>query len=195
MRGVVLVTGGCGFIGSHFVRHLLATYPDYDVVNLDRLTYAGNPTNLADVAAQVAANRQGVSDLLALAARYTEPVVAAYLEYVQDAAEQKVRQALEPVLSEIISAVRRVIEDATPEVTADIFYSGLILTGGGALLHGLPERLQNDLRLKVKVPEDPLTTVALGAGRLLDEPEQLQRASLRLDAPVWEQAEKLAVNW
>ncbi|MGD9633803.1 MAG: hydantoinase B/oxoprolinase family protein [Pirellulales bacterium] len=51
--------------------------------------------NLADVAAQVAANRQGASDLLALAARYTEPVVAAYLEYVQDAAEQKVRQALE----------------------------------------------------------------------------------------------------
>lgn len=50
--------------------------------------------NLADVAAQVAANRQGASDLIALVARYTEPVVAAYLEYVQDAAEEKVRQAL-----------------------------------------------------------------------------------------------------
>jgi len=50
--------------------------------------------NLADVAAQVAANRQGTVDLLALVARYTEPVVAAYLEYVQDAAEQKVHQAL-----------------------------------------------------------------------------------------------------
>jgi rod shape-determining protein MreB len=107
----------------------------------------------------------------------------------------EVRQALEPVLSEIISAVRRVIEDATPEITADIYYSGLILTGGGALLHGLPERLQNDLKLKVTVPADPLATVALGAGRLLEEPEQLQRASLRLDAPVWEHAEKLAVNW
>ena len=107
----------------------------------------------------------------------------------------EVRQALEQVLSEIISAVRRVIEDATPDVTADIYYSGLILTGGGALLHGLPERLQNDLHLKVTVPADPLTTVALGAGRLLEEPDHLQRASLRLDAPVWEQAEKLAVNW
>ena len=107
----------------------------------------------------------------------------------------EVRQALEPVLSEIISAVRRVIEDATPEVTADIYYSGLTLTGGGALLHGLPERLQNDLHLKVTVPADPLTTVALGAGRLLEEPDHLQRVSLRLDAPVWEQSEKLAVNW
>jgi rod shape-determining protein MreB len=107
----------------------------------------------------------------------------------------EVRQALEPVLSEIISAVRRVIEDATPEVTADIYYSGLILTGGGALLHGLTERLESDLHLKVTVPEDPLATVALGAGRLLDEPERLQRASLRLDAPVWEQAQPLVVNW
>ena len=107
----------------------------------------------------------------------------------------EVRQALEQVLSEIISAVRRVIEDATPDVTADIYYSGVVLTGGGALLHGLPERLQNDLRLKVTVPADPLTTVALGAGRLLEEPDRLQRASLRLDAPVWEQAESLAVNW
>jgi dTDP-glucose 4,6-dehydratase len=47
----VLVTGGAGFIGSHFVRHLLTTHPDHAVVNLDKLTYAGNPANLADVAA------------------------------------------------------------------------------------------------------------------------------------------------
>ncbi len=47
----VLVTGGAGFIGSHFIRHLLRTYPDCGVVNLDKLTYAGNPANLADVAA------------------------------------------------------------------------------------------------------------------------------------------------
>lgn len=63
------------------------------------LTKASYPSrnvaaNLADLAAQVAANRQGAAELAALVARYTEPVVAAYLEYVQDAAEQKVRQAL-----------------------------------------------------------------------------------------------------
>jgi dTDP-glucose 4,6-dehydratase len=45
----VLVTGGAGFIGSHFVRHLLRTHPEYRVVNLDKLTYAGNPANLAEV--------------------------------------------------------------------------------------------------------------------------------------------------
>jgi dTDP-glucose 4,6-dehydratase len=45
----LLVTGGAGFIGSNFIRHLLHTHPDDRVVNLDKLTYAGNPANLADV--------------------------------------------------------------------------------------------------------------------------------------------------
>ena len=106
----------------------------------------------------------------------------------------EVSGALEPILSEIISAVQRVIEEAKPEATADIYYSGLLLTGGTALLNGMAERLQNDLDLKVTTAEDPLTTVAAGAGRLLAEPEKLQRAALRLDVPVWEDAEKLVVN-
>lgn len=45
----VLITGGCGFIGSNFVRHTLENYPDYKIVNLDKLTYAGNPGNLTGV--------------------------------------------------------------------------------------------------------------------------------------------------
>lgn len=45
----ILVTGGCGFIGSNFVRHILKRYPDYRVINLDALTYAGNPENLRDI--------------------------------------------------------------------------------------------------------------------------------------------------
>ena len=45
----ILITGGCGFIGSHFVRHLYNKYPNYHIFNLDLLTYAGNPENLADI--------------------------------------------------------------------------------------------------------------------------------------------------
>ncbi|MCD1296117.1 dTDP-glucose 4,6-dehydratase [Methanocella sp. CWC-04] len=45
----LLVTGGCGFIGSNFIRHMLNKYPDYEIVNLDKLTYAGNPDNLKDI--------------------------------------------------------------------------------------------------------------------------------------------------
>ena len=46
----ILITGGCGFIGSNFIRHLFRAYPDYRITNLDALTYAGNPENLSDIA-------------------------------------------------------------------------------------------------------------------------------------------------
>ncbi len=49
MNNTVLVTGGCGFIGANFIRLALATRPDWQVINLDKLTYAGNPENLAEV--------------------------------------------------------------------------------------------------------------------------------------------------
>src|SRR3990167_7737728 len=45
----LLITGGCGFIGSNFIRHILNKYPDYKITNLDKLTYCGNPQNLRDV--------------------------------------------------------------------------------------------------------------------------------------------------
>ncbi len=45
----ILVTGGCGFIGSNFIRHILNKYPDYEIINLDELTYAGNTENLKDI--------------------------------------------------------------------------------------------------------------------------------------------------
>jgi dTDP-glucose 4,6-dehydratase len=45
----LLVTGGSGFIGSNFIRHMLGQYPDYKIINLDKMTYAGNPDNLKDV--------------------------------------------------------------------------------------------------------------------------------------------------
>ena len=45
----ILVTGGAGFIGSNFIRHILAKYPDYRVTNLDKLTYCGNLENLKDI--------------------------------------------------------------------------------------------------------------------------------------------------
>ena len=80
-------------------------------------------------------------------------------------------------------------------MTADIYQTGLILTGGGALLAGMAERLRDELRLHVTVADDPLSAVALGAGRLLAEPERLQRVAIREDVPVWEAEQALVVNW
>jgi rod shape-determining protein MreB len=107
----------------------------------------------------------------------------------------EVREALEPVVTEIINGARRAIEESKPDVTADIYQTGLLLTGGGALLGGLAERLQKELRLHVAVAEEPLAAVAQGAGRLLTDKEKLQRAAIREDVPVWEAQQELVVNW
>ena len=107
----------------------------------------------------------------------------------------EIAEALDPVLAEIVAGARRIIEESQPEVTADIYQTGLILTGGGALLAGMAERLRDELRLHVTVADDPLAAVALGAGRLLAEPERLQRVAIREDVPVWEASEELVVNW
>lgn len=113
---------------------------------------------------------------------------------VQITAEE-VREAIEPVINEIVVGVRRVIEDAQPEAVADIYYSGMILTGGGSLLKGLKTRLQSELQLRATMPEDPISTVAMGAGILLSEPEQLYRCAIRQNLPVWQEAEELVVSW
>jgi rod shape-determining protein MreB len=107
----------------------------------------------------------------------------------------EVGEALEPIVTEIVEAVRRAIEESKPDVTADIYQTGLILTGGGALLGGMAERLQKELRLHVAVADDPLGAVALGAGRLLTSKARLQRVAIREDIPVWESEQALVVNW
>jgi rod shape-determining protein MreB len=113
---------------------------------------------------------------------------------VQITAEE-VREALEPVINEIVTGVRRVIEDAAPEAVADIYYSGMILTGGGSLLKGLRHRLQTELELRAIMTEDPISTVVRGAGILLDAPEHLHRCAIRANLPVWQEAEELVVSW
>ncbi|HKE56794.1 MAG TPA: rod shape-determining protein [Pyrinomonadaceae bacterium] len=115
--------------------------------------------------------------------------------YAVTITNDEVREALEPVLTEIVGGIRRVIEEAQPEAVADIYYSGLILTGGGSLLKGMKSRLHDELKLHVRTPEDPISAVVLGAGSLLTAPEQLYRCALRPDLPVWEASEELVVSW
>jgi len=52
-KQTILVTGGAGFIGTNFIRHTLSKHPDWRIVNLDAVTYAGNPANLADLAEKI----------------------------------------------------------------------------------------------------------------------------------------------
>ena len=87
----------------------------------------------------------------------------------------EVRQALEEPLHDIIDAVRTTLDRTPPELAGDIMDRGLVLTGGGALLRGLDERLRHETGMPVHLAEDPLHSVAIGAGRCVEEFDALNQ--------------------
>jgi rod shape-determining protein MreB len=82
---------------------------------------------------------------------------------------EEVRAALEPDVAEIMSAVQSTLEEAPPELAADITKEGIVVAGGGALLRGFSERIERETGMPVRIAEDPLMCVALGAGQALEE--------------------------
>jgi len=88
----------------------------------------------------------------------------------------EVHEALEPAVGQITDAVRETLEETPPELSADIGKRGIVLAGGGVLLNGLPQRLRAETGLPVQLVEEPLTCVAVGAGRCLDEFAAIARA-------------------
>ncbi|RTZ59720.1 MAG: rod shape-determining protein [Gammaproteobacteria bacterium] len=85
----------------------------------------------------------------------------------------EVYQAISDPLTTIVDAIRVALEQAPPEISADIAEKGMVVAGGGALLRDLDQRLMDETGLPVIVAEDPLTCVARGCGRALDEIESL----------------------
>jgi len=92
--------------------------------------------------------------------------------------EVEIREALAPVLSEIIDAIVEVLEEAPPELTADIIEHGILLTGGGGSLPGLDRLIVERTRVPVIVADDPLTTVVRGTGKVLDDATLLSRVKV-----------------
>jgi rod shape-determining protein MreB len=80
----------------------------------------------------------------------------------------EVREALSEPISQIIDAVRMSLERTPPELASDILDRGIILSGGGALLRGLDQRLREETNLPINVVEDPLTCVVRGTGKVLE---------------------------
>ena len=80
----------------------------------------------------------------------------------------EVRQAIQEQTDAIVAAVKAALEQTPPELAADIVDQGIYLTGGGALLKGLDELLKQETSLPIKIADDPLAAVALGAGMALD---------------------------
>jgi rod shape-determining protein MreB len=90
---------------------------------------------------------------------------------------QEVREALVEPLNTIVDAVRVTLERCPPELSADLVDRGIVLAGGGALLRGLDRLLTEETGLPVHVAEDPLSAVAEGTGKVLNELSFLQKVA------------------
>jgi len=94
--------------------------------------------------------------------------------------DSDIREALNDPITSIVNAVKTALESTPPELAADIAEKGIVLAGGGSLLHGLDTLIALETHLKVRVADDPLSCVVLGIGKALDELELLK--TVRLEA-------------
>ncbi len=92
--------------------------------------------------------------------------------------DEEIRDALSEPVATITEAVRMALERTPPELSADIMDRGIVLSGGGALLRGLDQRLRSDTGLPVVLADDPLAAVVLGTGRMLEDMDLLRKVTL-----------------
>ncbi|MFN3396311.1 MAG: rod shape-determining protein [Thermodesulfovibrionales bacterium] len=92
--------------------------------------------------------------------------------------ETEIREALHEPISIILDTVKVTLENTPPELAADIVDRGIVLAGGGALLRGLDLLIKEETGLPVIVPEDPLTAVVRGVGKMLEEIELLKKIAI-----------------
>lgn len=88
---------------------------------------------------------------------------------------EEVREALEDSITTIVASAKSVLERTPPELSADIIDRGVILTGGGALLHGLDTLMAEELKVPVLIAEDPMHCVVKGTGVMLDNLDKVTR--------------------
>jgi rod shape-determining protein MreB len=86
---------------------------------------------------------------------------------------QQIREAIDEQVTAIVDAVKTTLDKTPPELAADLMQQGIVLTGGGSLLHGLDSRLADETGIPVVVARDPLSCVVIGAGQCLEELETL----------------------
>ncbi len=89
--------------------------------------------------------------------------------------DEEVREAMSEPVEVIVESVRRAFEKTPPELASDVAEQGLVLAGGGALIRGLDRLITQELNLKVRIAEDPLTSVVMGAGIALQNIKQYRQ--------------------
>jgi rod shape-determining protein MreB len=92
--------------------------------------------------------------------------------------DSEIREALSEPIKAIVNAIKVTLENTPPELAGDIVDRGIILTGGGSLLRGMDVRLREETNLPIIPVENPLTTVVLGTGKVLDELDLLDKVTI-----------------
>jgi rod shape-determining protein MreB len=92
---------------------------------------------------------------------------------------EEIRMAISEQIDAIVQTVKTVLEQTPPELAADIVERGIVLTGGGALLKNMDKLLSEEVGLPITITEDPLSTIALGAGKALDNIEILKQVMIK----------------
>ncbi len=92
--------------------------------------------------------------------------------------EVEVREALSPVLTQIVDSIADILEESPPELTSDILEHGILLTGGGSKLFGLNHLIIERIHIPVMLSEDPLTSVVRGTGKVLEDENLLNRVKV-----------------
>jgi rod shape-determining protein MreB and related proteins len=95
------------------------------------------------------------------------------LPKVLNISSKEIREALREPITAVIDAIKSTLEKTPPELSADVMEKGIMLTGGGAMLHGLDLLISNETHMPVHIAENPLDCVAIGAGKALDQIEKL----------------------
>jgi rod shape-determining protein MreB len=90
----------------------------------------------------------------------------------------EIRDALSEPISAIVNAIKVALENTPPELAGDIIDRGIVLTGGGSLLRGMDTRLREETGLPIITVDNPLTTVVLGTGKVLDELNLLRKVTI-----------------
>ncbi|KMY42981.1 rod shape-determining protein MreB [Bacillus sp. FJAT-27916] len=91
---------------------------------------------------------------------------------------EEIEEALRESIYVIVHAAKTVLEQTPPELSADIIDRGIILTGGGALLHGIEQLMADELRVPVIIAESPMDCVAIGTGIMLENIDRIARRKL-----------------
>ena len=92
--------------------------------------------------------------------------------------EEEILEALSDVCAQIVKTIRNALESTPPELAADIVDRGIVMAGGGSLLSGMDDLLRQEVGLPIFLADDPLTSVATGTGKVLDEIDLLATIEL-----------------